>query len=124
MTVVYPTRLSFLIKGTCNVCNKESKNNVHIMSDHFLGWTSCNNEICNRVINDWYEKTSKTKEELIYQFGFDKVNIKRSNDRLESGWYIMSDARQEEKNGEYWIKVRSKNSSKEVKLSDIVEWNT
>ena len=123
MAIVYPNRLSFLTKGSCNACNKESENNIHIMSDHFLGWTSCNNEVCNGVINYWYEKTSKTKEELIDQFGIDKVNIKRSNNHLESGWQIMSDARQEEKDGDYWIKVRYRNNSKEVKLSDMIEWN-
>lgn len=121
--VVYPTRLTFINKGACCVCDKESENNIHIMSNHFLGWTSCNNEICNKIIQNWCEKITKTKEDIISQFGIDKVNIKRSNNRLESGWIISSDARQEEKDGEYWIKVRSKNNSKEVKLSDMLEWN-
>ena len=123
MNIVYPKWLSFLNKGPCSVCAKEGNDNIHVMNEHFLGWTSCNTDDCKKVIHDWYKNTSKTQDDLVSQFGFNKVNIKRSNNKLESGWIIDSDARQEQQDGDYWVKVRYKNNSKEVKLSDMIEWN-
>jgi hypothetical protein len=124
MTLIYPHRLTFLDRKKCDVCGNQGKNVVYMTTDHYFGWETCNKDECNQIIKDWYDKITITKEELIENYG-DFVYIKRSSGKMESSWEIHNNARQEEINGPYWLKVKhkTKHQYKEIKLSDLQQWN-
>ena len=124
MSIVFPHLLTFLNTGKCNVCGNKGKELIHMNTSQYFGWETCNSKICNEKIQNWYDMTTVSKEKLIQEYG-DWIYIKRTSGTMESSWEIQSDACQEEKNGEFWLKVRHKTRhlSKEIKLSDLKKWN-
>lgn len=124
MSVVFPHLLTFLDRGKCNVCGNKGEELIHTNTSQYFGWETCNNENCNKIIQDWYIKTTISKDVLREKFG-ECVYIKRNSGILESDWEIQSDACQEKENGDFWLFVRNKRGHlrKEIKLSDLKKWN-
>lgn len=124
MALVYPRRLAFLNRGRCDVCGNQGHELVRTNTDHYFGWETCNDENCNQTIKDWYDRTSKTKDNLIQKYG-EWVYVKRSSGVIESSWQIYSDAHQEEQGGPFWVRVKHKTRhlTKDIRLSDLEKWN-
>lgn len=124
LQVIYPHRITFLNRGQCNVCQNKAQILINTNSNHFFGWESCNNDLCNEQIQKWYEKTTISIENLVERFG-KEIYVLRSNGTKESGWYINSEAHQEEKDGPYWVRVRNNTNhlSKEIQLTELETWN-
>lgn len=119
----FPHQLSFLNREKCDVCENDCKEFIQTKSKYF-GWNTCTNKKCNKTIQKWYNDSSIKNKILLEKFG-KMVCIQRTDGKIDSGWIIDSDAQQEEKNGVYWIQVKhpTKHLSKQVKLSDLKQWN-
>jgi hypothetical protein len=124
MELVYPHRLTLLNRGKCDVCDDKGGKLVRPNAGRYFGWETCNGEQCNKTIQNWYVQTRMTQEDLISRFG-DWIYSERSVGKIESGWIITSDARQEVENGPYWVQIKfpRKHLTKEVMLKDLIEWN-
>lgn len=122
--MIYPHRIKFLDRGMCDVCGETAKKVINTNNNHFFGWESCNKDICNDTIKEWYNSSTILKNEIIHQLG-EKIKIYRSNGILEHDWIISSDAHQEEENGPHWVYIKypRKHLTKEIQLSDLYKWN-
>ncbi len=123
-TIVYPHRLSLITEGVCDVCKEQAREVINLNTRNYLGWETCNRENCNQTINNWRKKTSKSRDDLLSEFG-ESIRIQRRNDTLENDWIISSDCYQEKDKQVWWVTVKcpTRHLSKEVKLSDIILWN-
>lgn len=121
--IVYPHRVTFLDRGSCDVCNNKSVEIVHTNINHYYGWETCNETSCNQKIKEWFDNTTIKKDELIKELG-EKIYVKRRNNSVEYGWKILTDAHQEEDDGEYWVSVGYKNNTKEVTVNNLRLWKT
>jgi hypothetical protein len=124
MELVYPHRLTLLKRGKCDVCHSKGRELVRANALHYFGWETCNNEQCNKTIQNWYCKTSIPYDKLREQFG-EWVYVQRKGGKFESGWVITSDANQENAGGPFWVRVKhnKRHLSKEVQLEDLRKWN-
>ena len=120
MSIIYPHRILFINRGKCSVCGESSRTIVNTNLDHYFGWESCNNNSCNDTIKNSYKKTTIKKDSLIDKYG-SHIKIIRSNNQIDDGWEIDSDARKEQEGGEYWVYVINpkKNKRKEVTLKSV-----
>jgi|TARA_B110000259_G_C14033457_1_gene407871 hypothetical protein len=124
MSITYPHRITFINRGKCSICCKVSNKIVNTTIDHYFGWESCGNSICNKVIKKSFDKTTITKEYLISKFGT-FLKILRSNNKIDYDWEFDSDAMQEKEKGPFWVFVKNlkQNKRKEITLDSIKEIN-
>lgn len=122
--LIYPHRVTFLNRGKCDVCQNKTKILINTNTNHFFGWESCNNDICNETIQKWHVDTTIPIDNLIERFG-EEIYVLRSTGLKEAGWAIISDAYQEEKNGPFWVYVKDngRHLTKEIQLLDLEKWN-
>lgn len=122
--LIYPHRVTFLNRGKCDVCQNKAHTLINTNTNHFFGWESCNNHICNEQIQKWYEDTTISIDNLIERFG-KEIFVLRSTGLKEAGWTIISDAHQEEKDGPFWIRVKNneRHLTKDIQLIDLERWN-
>ena len=124
MAIRYPHRLTFLDRGTCDVCGNKGKELVHTNANRYYGWETCNKGPCNELIRTWYCQTTIAKEVLRQQFG-DAVHVVRRTGDIEDSWEISGDAHIEVEGGPYWVKVKNQDQhvAKEVTVDSLAEWN-
>lgn len=124
-SIVYPSRIEFLNRGTCSSCGNKGNEVIHTNTNHFFGWTTCNKNECNNKIREWYNKTTIKLEYIIEKYG-NNLKIKRSNGDFEYGWKPISDSCQETTNGPFWLQIEkvTHNLNKEITYEDLVKWNT
>ncbi len=119
--LVYPHR-SFMRTGVCDECAKKGTKFYNVNKNPYIGLMSCDD--CIQEIKKYLQHTTIKADDLRKNFN-QSINIKRSNDRMESDWVIHGDAFQEKKDGPFWVQVRNRHNtlSKLVKLSDVNRWN-
>ena len=124
MKLKYPHRLTFMGRGTCDVCGKQGKELIHTNAGRFFGWQSCDMEACNKTIQNWWATTTISHKTLLDIFG-ENVKVLRADATLDNNWRVFGDAHLEVCDGPHWVKVKckSKHITKEVPLSLLLEWN-
>lgn len=114
--MINPHRITFISNGNCDVCNAYSDNLMDIKTDKYYGWQHCNSEQCKDTLNNWYNQMVIPIKNLIDKYG-EHINIARGNGDIEDDWSFLSDAYQEEKDGDFWVKIfKNHNNKKYVKL--------
>ena len=120
--MLYPHRIPFLGYGECDICQKPGKKKYSLPYSKYLGLISCNNKDCNNLLKLNIQNTTKTLDELneIYK---EFVKVKRSDNKIDTGWVIITYAYQEKKNGEFWVYVSKDDKIKCVTLNNLNKWN-
>ena len=120
----YPHRLTFLKRGSCDVCGDKGNQLVHTDANRYFGWETCNREACNKQIQSWYCDTTISQDELIKMLG-ERVRVQRRSGELEDDWEVSGDGHMDHESGAYWVKVKNapRHVTKEVLLTSLVKWN-
>ena len=122
---VYPHRLALLGNNICDVCKTTNGIKFYkLRFNPYIGMISCENKSCIDIINNSIEKNIKKMDDLVKIYG-KWICVIRSNGKKESNWVICSDGYREKENGDFWVDVKhgTKNKTKTVKLTNIIDWN-
>ena len=87
--VVYPHHIPFIGNLVCDICNSPGNKKYTIPYSKFRGLVACDKISCKNKVKKSLLKTSIPLKVLIKKFG-EKININRSNGKIDSGWKISS----------------------------------